>query len=85
MNLKKLFLDHCEIKQYEINQNQLDLINHLEDYYKSNFNQTFLNKIFNNYDFLALPSQQTFPFDKNLRHPEITELTALTPSLHPSK
>ena len=28
-----------------------------------------LNNIFNNYDFLALPSQQTFPFDKNLRHP----------------
>ena len=28
-----------------------------------------LNKIFNNYDFLALPSQQTFPFDKNLRYP----------------
>ena len=50
MNLKKLFLDHCEIKQYEINQNQLDLINHLEDYYKSNFNQTFLNKIFNKED-----------------------------------
>ena len=50
MNLKKLFLDHCEIKQYEINQNQLDLINYLEDYYKSNFNQTFLNKIFNKED-----------------------------------
>ena len=38
MNLKKLFLDHCEIKQYEINQNQLDLINYLQDYYKNNFN-----------------------------------------------
>ena len=50
MNLKKLFLDHCEIKQYEINQNQLDLINYLQDYYKKNFNQTFLNKIFNKKD-----------------------------------
>ena len=50
MNLKKLFLDHCEIKQYEINQNQLDLINYLEDYYKNNFNRTFLNKIFNKKD-----------------------------------
>jgi len=29
-----------------------------------------LNKVFDNYDFLALPSQQTFPFDKNLKYPE---------------
>ncbi len=46
MNLKKLFLNHCEVKQYEINQNQLDLINHLENYYKINFKQSFLDKIF---------------------------------------
>ena len=46
MNLKKLFLNHCEIEQFEINQSQLDLISHLETYYKSNFDQTFLNKIF---------------------------------------
>ncbi|MBD1164351.1 cell division protein ZapE [Pelagibacterales bacterium SAG-MED13] len=50
MNLKKLFLDHCEEEQYEINQNQLDLINNLGHYYKSNFNQSFLNKIFNKND-----------------------------------
>ena len=41
MNLKKLFLDHCEEEQYEINQNQLYLINNLGHYYKSNFNQSF--------------------------------------------
>jgi amidase len=29
-----------------------------------------LNKVFDNYDFLALPSQQAFPFDKNLKNPE---------------
>ncbi len=29
-----------------------------------------VNNIFGNFDFLALPSQQSFPFDKNLRHPE---------------
>ena len=29
-----------------------------------------VNNLFNNFDFLALPSQQAFPFDKNLRHPE---------------
>ena len=45
MNLKKLFLNHCKIEQYEINQDQLNLISYLETYYKSNFNQTFLNRI----------------------------------------
>ena len=46
MNLKKKFLNHCEVKQYEINQNQLDLINYLENYYKTNFKQNFFTKIF---------------------------------------
>jgi cell division protein ZapE len=44
MNLKKSFLKHCEVKQYETNQNQLNIINNLEDYYISSFNQSFLNK-----------------------------------------
>ena len=46
MNLKKLFLDHCKVKKYEINQNQLDLINYLEVYYIENFTQSFLTKFF---------------------------------------
>ena len=46
MNLKKLFLNHCEVEQYEINQNQLNLINYLENYYKTNFKQNFFTKIF---------------------------------------
>ena len=46
MNLKKFFLDHCKDKQYEINQNQLDIINNLKIYYSNNFNQSFLDKIF---------------------------------------
>ena len=46
MNLKKLFLVHCEKNKYEINKNQLDIINNLKDYYKNNFRQTFLDKIF---------------------------------------
>ena len=29
-----------------------------------------VNKIFNNFDFLILPSAQIFPFDKNLKNPE---------------
>jgi cell division protein ZapE len=46
MNLKKLFLKHCELKQYEVNQNQLDTINYLKIYYTENFTDSFLNKIF---------------------------------------
>ena len=46
MNLNKLFLNHCEDKQYEINQNQIDIINKLKDFYSSNFNQNFLKKFF---------------------------------------
>ena len=46
MNLKKLFLKHCELKQYEINQNQLDTINYLKIYYTENFTDSFLTKIF---------------------------------------
>ena len=47
MNLKKLFLEHCEVSQFEINQNQLAIINKLKDYYTKNFNQSLLNKFFN--------------------------------------
>ena len=46
MNFKKLFLKHCENNQFEINSNQLDIINDLGKYYSNNFNQSFLNKIF---------------------------------------
>jgi cell division protein ZapE len=45
MNLKILFLELCEDKKFEINKNQIDIINNLKDYYTKNFNQTFLNKI----------------------------------------
>ena len=44
MNLNKLFLNHCEDNQYEINQNQIDTIDKLNGYYSSNFNQNFLKK-----------------------------------------
>ena len=46
MNFKKLFLKHCENNQFEINPNQLDIIDDLEKYYSNNFNQSFFNKIF---------------------------------------
>ena len=46
MNFKKLFLDHCEASQYEINQNQLDKISNLKEYYTDNFQENILKKIF---------------------------------------
>ena len=46
MNLKKLFLDHCDVNQYEINQDQLDIIENLKKFYLSNFYQTIITKIF---------------------------------------
>ncbi len=46
MNLKKLFLDHCEVNKYEINQDQLDIIKNVENFYSDNFKQTIFKKIF---------------------------------------
>ena len=46
MNLKKLFLDHCEINKYEINQDQLEIIKNLKNFYSGNFKQKILSKIF---------------------------------------
>ena len=37
MNLKKLFLDYCDVNQYEINQDQLDIIENLKKFYLINF------------------------------------------------
>ena len=46
MNLKKFFLKHCKDQQYEINQNQLDIINFLKIYYTENFTQNFFTRFF---------------------------------------
>ena len=46
MNLKKLFLGHCDDNKYEINQDQLEIIKDLKNFYSGNFNQTIFNKIF---------------------------------------
>ena len=45
MNLKKIFLKHCENNLYEINQKQLSIIRNLENYFNDNFDQSLLNKI----------------------------------------
>jgi len=42
MNLKKLFLKHCENNQYELNLSQIEIIDDLRDYHKNNFNRSFL-------------------------------------------
>ena len=46
MNLKKLFLKHCEENNYEINKQQLVIVNCLNDYYLNNFNQSFFYSFF---------------------------------------
>ena len=45
MNFNQLFLKHCAKNKYEVNSNQLDIVNNLKDYYKDNFKQSFLNRI----------------------------------------
>ena len=37
MNLRKLFITHCEKNKFEINQSQLSIIDNLTDFYTSNF------------------------------------------------
>ena len=46
MNLKNFFIKHCEDHQYEINQNQLKIVNLLKIYYLENFKSSFFNRFF---------------------------------------
>ncbi len=46
MNLNKSFLKHCKTNKYEINQNQLDIIEYLNDYHKNNFQKNIFNEFF---------------------------------------
>ena len=46
MNLNKNFLNYCKNNKYEINNNQLEIINNLKDYYDNNFKRSLLKKIF---------------------------------------
>ena len=50
MNLKKLFLKLCKEKNFEINQNQLFIIDSLKSYYKDNFKNSYFVKIFKKKD-----------------------------------
>ncbi len=46
MNLKVSFLNHCKENQFEINKNQIELVDNLGKYYIENFQQGFFNKLF---------------------------------------
>jgi cell division protein ZapE len=46
MNLNKSFLKHCQNHQFEINSNQVGIVNNLGNYYIENFKQNFFKKIF---------------------------------------
>ena len=51
MNLNQIFLKHCEVNKFEINKNQLEIIDNLKDYYRDNFNLSFISKILKKKDF----------------------------------
>ena len=44
MNLKKSFLNLCENKEYEVNENQISIVEKLSEYYNLNFYQTDVGK-----------------------------------------
>ena len=46
MSLKKIFLKFCDDNHYEINQNQLEVIENLKKYHSINFHKNFFDKIF---------------------------------------
>ena len=50
MNLKKSFLKLCEDKEFEINMNQLIIIERLINFYNENFKKSLLNRILNKKD-----------------------------------
>ena len=50
MNLKIFFLEHCKKKDFEINPDQLKIIDNLKDYYVENFKKSFLDKFFKKKD-----------------------------------
>ena len=46
MNLKQLFIDHCKIKGFEINNNQITCIEAINKFNKDNFDYNFLLNLF---------------------------------------
>jgi predicted ATPase len=48
--IKKFFIKHCEDKSYEINQNQLVVVDDLKNFYTENFKQNLITKFFKKKD-----------------------------------
>jgi len=46
MNLKKLFIDHCKMKTFEINDSQITTIKAINEFYQNNFDYSFLLNLF---------------------------------------
>ena len=46
MKLKKLFIDHCKTKGFEINDNQIIIIDFITKFYRDNFSYNFFLNIF---------------------------------------
>ena len=46
MNFKKLFINHCNNKKFEINGNQVNIIECINKFYQKSFNHSFLLNIF---------------------------------------
>jgi len=46
MNLKKLFINHCNTKDLEINENQITTVKAISKFYQNNFDYNFLLNLF---------------------------------------
>jgi hypothetical protein len=46
MKLNKLFLEHCKTNKFEINKNQLEIIDNLEKFYNENYSSKLFDKLF---------------------------------------
>ena len=46
MNFKKIFIDHCKIKGFEININQIEIVEIINQFYQGNFNHNFFSNLF---------------------------------------
>jgi cell division protein ZapE len=46
MNLERSYLKYCKDKDLEVNENQINIVHKLTEYYNLNFKQSFIKKIF---------------------------------------
>ena len=46
MNFKKLFLEHCNTKGFEINESQVNTVKMIDKFYQESFNNYFLTNFF---------------------------------------